>query len=52
MRMEVTAAYAARHGFPCFTTTNATSRWKDVQQVNDSGIRAANGHEGVEYRLH
>ena len=41
MRMEVTAAYAAAHGFPAFTTTNATSRWKDVQQVNDSGLRAA-----------
>ena len=27
MRMEVTAAYAAQHGFPVFTTTNATSRW-------------------------
>jgi predicted adenine nucleotide alpha hydrolase (AANH) superfamily ATPase len=33
MRMEVTAAYASEHGFPCFTTTNATSRWKDVKQV-------------------
>eukprot|EP01050_Picozoa_sp_SAG11_P005679 SAG11_NODE_409_length_9707_cov_20.010304_2_plen_361_part_00 len=41
MRMEVTAAYATEHGFGCFTTTNATSRWKDVQQVNDSGERAA-----------
>ena len=40
MRMEVTAAYAAEHGFEAFTTTNATSRWKDVGQVNDSGIRA------------
>ena len=40
MRMEVTAAYASEHGFECFTTTNATSRWKDVKQVNDSGLRA------------
>ena len=46
MRMEVTAAYAVAHGFPCFTTTNATSRWKDVKQVNDSGIRAARAHGG------
>jgi len=46
MRMEVTAAYAAAHGFPCFTTTNATSRWKDVQQVNTSGIRAEEPYEG------
>jgi predicted adenine nucleotide alpha hydrolase (AANH) superfamily ATPase len=41
MRMEVTAAYAAEHGFGVFTTTNATSRWKDVQQVNGAGVRAA-----------
>ena len=41
MRMEVAVAYAAAHGFPAFTTTNATSRWKDVQQVNDAGLRAA-----------
>lgn len=37
MRMEVTAAYASQHGFDCFTTTNATSRWKDVKEVNDAG---------------
>ncbi|OQR97412.1 hypothetical protein THRCLA_06977 [Thraustotheca clavata] len=41
MRMEVTAAYAAEHGFSYFTTTNATSRWKDEHQVNLSGVRAA-----------
>jgi hypothetical protein len=41
MRMEVAVAYAAAHGFPAFTTTNATSRWKDVKQVNDAGQRAA-----------
>eukprot|EP00747_Dinoflagellata_sp_TGD_P058674 gnl/TRDRNA2_/TRDRNA2_151229_c0_seq2.p1 gnl/TRDRNA2_/TRDRNA2_151229_c0~~gnl/TRDRNA2_/TRDRNA2_151229_c0_seq2.p1 ORF type:complete len:333 (+),score=79.50 gnl/TRDRNA2_/TRDRNA2_151229_c0_seq2:59-1057(+) len=49
MRMEVTAAYAAEHGFPCFTTTNATSRWKDVDQVNGSGLRAAEKYPGVSY---
>lgn len=41
MRMEVTAAYAIEHGFTHFTTTNATSRWKDETQVNVSGLRAA-----------
>ena len=41
MRMEVTAAYALKHGFDAFTTTNATSRWKDESQVNGSGLRAA-----------
>jgi predicted adenine nucleotide alpha hydrolase (AANH) superfamily ATPase len=45
MRMEVSAAYAVQHGFPYFTTTNATSRWKDDLQVNLSGIRAASFYQ-------
>mmetsp|Transcript_11810 Transcript_11810/g.21582 ORF Transcript_11810/g.21582 Transcript_11810/m.21582 type:complete len:294 (-) Transcript_11810:1254-2135(-) len=49
MRMEVTALYAFENGFPCFTTTNATSRWKDVAQVNGSGIRAAERYDGVDF---
>ena len=31
MRMEVTAAYAAAHGFQTFTTTNAASRCRAVR---------------------
>ncbi|CAE8719745.1 unnamed protein product, partial [Polarella glacialis] len=41
MRMEVTAAYALENGFHAFTTTNATSRWKDKSQVNGAGVLAA-----------
>ena len=41
MRMERTALYASENGFTYFTTTNATSRWKDSNQVNESGRRAA-----------
>ena len=44
MRMERTALYAVEHGFTHFTTTNATSRWKDVGQVNAAGRRAAERH--------
>jgi len=44
MRMDVTAAYAKEHGYDCFTTTNATSRWKDTKQVNASGLQAAAKH--------
>ena len=33
MRLERTALYAYEHGFDSFTTTNATSRWKDEAQV-------------------
>ena len=36
MRMERTALHAYEHGFDCFTTTNATSRWKDQQQAGPS----------------
>ena len=49
MRMERTAAYAREMGFTHFTTTNATSRWKDQDQVNDCGRRAASATDGVEY---
>ncbi|KAJ1618772.1 hypothetical protein T492DRAFT_1090515 [Pavlovales sp. CCMP2436] len=49
MRMERTALYAHEHGFPIITTTNATSRWKDAKQVDDSGMRAAAKYPGVEY---
>jgi predicted adenine nucleotide alpha hydrolase (AANH) superfamily ATPase len=48
MRLDKTAQYAATHGFDTFTTTNATSRWKDVDQVNRSGIRASKMW-GVDY---
>ena len=41
MRLERTALHAYEHGFDSFTTTNATSRWKDEAQVNGSGIKAA-----------
>ena len=36
-RLCVAATYAAEHGFPLFTTTLASSRWKDIRQINDSG---------------
>lgn len=40
MRFERTALYASEHGFDVITTTNATSRWKDADQVNGSGAKA------------
>jgi predicted adenine nucleotide alpha hydrolase (AANH) superfamily ATPase len=41
MRMERCALYAHEHGMDTIATTNATSRWKDRKQVDDSGVRAA-----------
>ena len=35
------------HGFTHFTTTNATSRWKDETQVNLSGVRAAKMYQDL-----
>jgi predicted adenine nucleotide alpha hydrolase (AANH) superfamily ATPase len=49
MRMERTALYASENDFHWFTTTNATSRWKDVEQVNGSGRKAAERYENVHF---
>ena len=50
MRMERTALYAFENSFDFITTTNATSRWKDKDQVNNSGIKAAAKYNpNVEY---
>jgi len=49
MRMERTALHAHEHGFHAIATTNATSRWKDSQQVDASGYRAAERYEGLKY---
>lgn len=52
MRMERTALYAHEHGFHAIATTNATSRWKDAKQVDDSGARAAAKYDNLEYWTH
>ena len=39
-RLCITADYAAGHGFPLFTTTLASSRWKDIRQINEAGFYA------------
>lgn len=38
MRMDRTALYAKENGFHVFTTTNATSRWKDINQVGEKPV--------------
>ena len=49
MRMERTALYAHEHGFHAIATTNSTSRWKDMKQVDESGYRCAARYEGLKY---
>lgn len=47
MRLDATAALAAERGIPVFTTTLASSRWKDLDQINAAGRRAAESHPGT-----
>jgi epoxyqueuosine reductase len=49
MRMERAALYAHEHGFDGLATTNATSRWKDSEQVDASGERAASRYPNLTY---
>lgn len=41
MRLRRTAQYAAANGFSVFATTLASSRWKDLNQINAAGNSAA-----------
>lgn len=49
MRFERTALYAHENGFPVISSSLGISRWKDMNQINDSGIRAANRYPEIEY---
>lgn len=40
-RLRRTAQYARSHGFNLFTTTLASSRWKDLNQIHAAGRLAA-----------
>ena len=46
---EVLKDGAHAHGFHAIATTNATSRWKDADQVDESGRRAAGRYDGLAY---
>lgn len=52
MRLGKTAAYAAEHGFKAFATSLGISRWKDLEQVNHAGRRAASLFQGIVYWEH
>ncbi len=52
MRLGKTAAYAAANGFKVFTTSLGISRWKDLEQVNRAGRRAASLFPGLVYWEH
>ena len=49
MRFERTALYAHEHGFSVICSSLGISRWKDMNQINDSGQRAAARYPGMDY---
>ena len=49
MRFERTALYAFEQGFPVISSSLGISRWKDMNQINISGIKAASHYPNIEY---
>ena len=49
MRFEHTALYAHEHGFDVICSSLGISRWKNMDQINDCGIRAASRYPDLTY---
>jgi len=49
MRFERSALYAKENGFKIYATTLGISRWKDMDQINSSGEKAANRYDEIKY---
>src|SRR5699024_3817246 len=49
MRFERTALYAAENGFGLISSTLGISRWKNMVQINEAGVRAAARYPEVSY---
>jgi len=49
MRFERTALYARENGFPVISSSLGISRWKNMNQINDCGQRAASRYDGMVY---
>ena len=47
MRFERTALYAHENKFKIFATTLGISRWKDLDQINNSGLKAAKRYNSL-----
>lgn len=47
VRLEAAVAYAEAHGYGVVATTLASSRWKNLEQINQAGQEAAARHPGV-----
>ncbi|MRX27046.1 epoxyqueuosine reductase QueH [Kangiella sp. HZ709] len=49
MRFERTALFAEENGFNLISSTLGISRWKDMDQINGCGLRAAAPYDEVDY---
>lgn len=49
MRFQRTALYAHEHGFKVISSTLGISRWKNMEQINDCGLRAAASYDEMCY---
>ncbi len=49
IRLVETARFASVNGYSLFATTLATSRWKDLEQVNRAGMYSATLFPGVTF---
>jgi len=49
MRFERSALYAYENGFKVFCSSLGISRWKNMEQINESGVRAASHYPGITY---
>ncbi len=49
MRFERTALYAFEQGYNVISSSLGISRWKNMQQINDCGKRAAAKYPGIDY---
>ena len=49
MRFEVSAQYAHKNDFPIFSSTLSISRWKNKEQIDSCGHRAAKRHPQLEF---
>jgi len=49
MRFDRTALYAKEHGFGIITSSLGLSRWKDMDQINACGTKAAEKYPGITY---
>jgi len=49
MRFYKTAEYASNNNFSLISSTLGISRWKDMNQINQSGLKAASQFNGIDY---